>query len=114
MSLEVDDEIERTVRQRAADEGLSVNDLLARAFQAASEAGPSERVRGLLAQWQSSDVAGSLPTARPGAARIFDLWRELDAAMTDDERAAEDRLWEDVQRGLDATRAALDMRPLSG
>jgi hypothetical protein len=119
MSLDLRPEVERIVRERAAAEGVSVDDLLARTFAAASNAGEAERrVRALLAQWQAEDRTPAAPSphapgsAPPGEA-LFARWRELDAAMTDEEREAEDRLWEEVQRGLDETRALLGMRRFS-
>ena len=118
MSLHVRPEVEKVVRERAAAEGVSVDDLLARTFVAGRDAGnPETRVRALLAQWQTEDSMGSrLPpheTDRElsGAAQ-FAQWRELDAAMTDAEREAEDRLWDEVARGIDETRALLGMRQL--
>jgi hypothetical protein len=63
-----------------------------------------------LRQWQEQD--GRLLTPDVPARTLFAQWSEEDASMTDTERWAEDRLWEDFQESLNATRAALGMRQL--
>jgi hypothetical protein len=116
MSLDLSPEVEKAVRERAAAEGVSVDDLLGRTFAARGRASnPVRRVRALLADWRAADRTEVLPgsTGAETGEALFARWRELDAAMTADELEAEDNLWEDVRRGLDETRAALGMRPLS-
>lgn len=119
MSLELNPEVERMVRERAAADGVSVDDLLMYAFAGGGEAkSAEERVRALLAQWQARDCVQTVPLTRdPDGATfnetLFERWRELDTAMTEAEREAEDQLWEDVERGIEETRAQLGMRPLS-
>jgi len=43
---------------------------------------------------------------------LFAKWREEDAKMTDAEREAEDKLWDDFLHNLNETRASLGMEPL--
>jgi hypothetical protein len=119
MSLDVRPEVERMVRERAARQGVSVDDLLAQAFAGhpAPEA-PEQRVRRLLTEWQASDAVItavlSYANGHTPRASLLARWRESDTEMTDEEREAEDRLWEAVVQSIDETRAALGMRPLSG
>src|SRR4051812_19739044 len=118
MSLDLKPEVERIVRERADAAGVSVDDLLSRTFAVGGGAGDAtQRVQELLAQWQAEDRTPEAPHDGPDGAPAghlpFARWRELDATMTEAEREAEDRLWEDVQRGIDETRAALGMRRLS-
>lgn len=118
MSLELAPEVEKIVRERAAAEGLSVNDLLVRTFGADKGWNDAEmRVRALLAQWQTRDTLHVHPPLQAPAEvadgdTLFRRWRELDAVMTEEEREAEDRLWQDIQRGIDDTRVLLGMQPL--
>jgi hypothetical protein len=53
-------------------------------------------------------------TLRPdrSAAEHFARLEAEAAQMTDEEREAEDRIWEDFQNGMNETRAALGMRQL--
>jgi hypothetical protein len=108
LSLELDTEVERLVRQRAEAAGLSVNELLARTFSPT----PEQRVRALLAQWQAADRTAG-PVIDATADELVERWRAEDAAMTEEEREAEDRLWVEVVRGLNETRKALGMRRLT-
>jgi hypothetical protein len=72
-----------------------------------------EQVRSLLAAWQAADRTGRrVEPDVSGADASLTHWRDLDAPMSDAEREAEDRLWEEVLRGMDETRSALGMRPL--
>ena len=122
MSLDLSAEIENVVRERAAAEGVSVNDLLARTFihnkaQTSLPTDPKEHVQTLLAQWQAEDntfLRHPLLT-RPGETptqTFFRKWREEDFKMTDEEREAEDRLWEDLELGLKENSRDLRLRRL--
>jgi hypothetical protein len=64
-----------------------------------------------LRQWQEQD--GKTLTPDIPTRELFAQWAEEDAHMTDAEREAEDRLWEEFEKGINETRAALGMRPLS-
>jgi hypothetical protein len=78
---------------------------------------PRDRVNALLAQWQAADntpLRPPIPT-RPGETptqALFRMWEEEDAHMTDEEREAEDRLWEEIQQSLNGERAKTGMRTL--
>jgi hypothetical protein len=78
---------------------------------------PRDRVNALLAQWQAADstpLRPPIPT-RPGETptqALFRKWEEEDANMTDEEREAEDRLWEEIQQSLNGERTKTGMRTL--
>ena len=63
-----------------------------------------------LRQLQEQDGTKLMPSRT--TAELFAQWAEEDAKMTDEEREAEDRFWEDFQKGINETRAALGMRQL--
>jgi hypothetical protein len=63
-----------------------------------------------LSQWQEQD--GKTPMPDIPTQTLFARWAEEDAHMTDAERGAEDHLWEDFQKSINATRAELGMRRL--
>jgi hypothetical protein len=63
-----------------------------------------------LSQWQEQD--GKTLTPEIPTRTLFAQWAEEDTHMTDAERGAEDHLWEELQRSINATRAALGMRQL--
>ncbi len=121
MSLDLSPEIEKMIRERAAAEGVSVNDLLARAFAPdkiqTPPTDPTEQVLAMLAQWQAQDhtpLRTPIPT-RPGETptqALFRKWAEEDAHMTDDDREAEDRLWEDLEQSLKENGRAIRLRRL--
>ncbi len=71
---------------------------------------PAEELDRKLRQWQEQDGTRLMPTRT--AAELFAQWDKGVARMTEEERDAEDRLWEDFQKGINQTRAALGMRPL--
>lgn len=114
MSLELSPEIENAVRERAQAEGVSVNDLLARTFTPVPQStppnlppvrDPKAHVDALLAKWQAEDKTPlrSAPPTLPGETEtqaLFRKWAEEDAHMTDAERDAEARLWQDIEQGL--------------
>jgi hypothetical protein len=63
-----------------------------------------------LGQWQQQDGTSLAPDIPARA--MFAAWAEEDAKMTDAERDAEDRLWEDFQKGINETRTELGLRQL--
>jgi hypothetical protein len=76
---------------------------------------PRNRVRELLAQWQAEDHTPlrSPTPARPGETptqALFRKWAEEDALMSDEEKDAEDRLWEEIEKGIQENRLALGTR----
>ena len=48
--------------------------------------------------WQEQDGVKLMPEV--SAQSLFAKWAEEDASMTDEERDAEDRLWEKIEEGL--------------
>lgn len=61
-----------------------------------------------LRSWQERDgtkLSSDIPTQT-----LFDQWAEEDAQMTDDERKEEDRLWEDIEKGLTENSLRLQLR----
>jgi len=48
--------------------------------------------------WQEQDGSPLMPDI--SAQDLFALWADQDAKMTDEERTAEDRLWEDIENSL--------------
>jgi hypothetical protein len=78
---------------------------------------PRDRVNALLAQWQAADntpLRPPIPT-RPGETptqALFRKWEEEDARMTDEERDAEEKFWEEYEQSINAERTKLSMRTL--
>lgn len=78
---------------------------------------PMEEMRRRLREWQRQD---NTPLSQPvpprngltPTAALFEQWADEDARMTDTEREADDRLWEDFQKGIDAERRNTGMRTL--
>ncbi len=114
MSSELSPEIENVVRERAAAEGVSVNDLLAQTFAPMQHNtplpsppvhDPKAHVAALLARWQTADntplrpAPPTLPGETPTQA-LFRKWAEEDANMTKEEQEAETRLWQEIEQGL--------------
>lgn len=83
--------------------------------QIPSPANPKERVCALLAKWRTED---NTPTPSPIPTRngetptqaLFRKWEEEDSAMTEEEREAEDRLWQDIEKSLHENRFNLGSR----
>lgn len=78
---------------------------------------PKARVRALLSEWQTQDNTPTLPliptqNSETPTQALFRKWEEEDAAMTDEEREAEDRLWKEFQQSINAERAKAGMRTL--
>lgn len=63
-----------------------------------------------LRERQQGDKVKLMPTRT--AAELFAEWDRQGALMTEDERKAEEQLWEDFQMGINKTRAELGMRLL--
>jgi outer membrane phospholipase A len=67
-----------------------------------------QQVLDTLHQWQKE--TGGETATRTSAHELFSQWDAEAAQMTDEEREAEDSLWEDFQKGINDTRAELGMR----
>jgi hypothetical protein len=61
-----------------------------------------EEMDAKLRRWQEQTGTALLPDVP--APELFARWAEEDALMTEEEREAEDRLWEDIERGLTANK----------
>ena len=72
---------------------------------------PEANLDAKLRLWQEQDGTSLLPEV--STRTLFAQWAEEDARMTAEEREAEDRLWEGVERGLDENRGLL-FRRLAG
>ena len=122
MAIEVSPEIETVVRERAAAEGVSVNELLARIFATKKmivrpSLDPKGHVRSLLAQWQAQDKTPAIPpistqSGETPTQALFRKWEEEDANMKADEQEQDKKFWEEFQQSIDTERARSDMRPL--
>jgi hypothetical protein len=126
MSLQISPKVENMVRERAAAEGVSVEELLTRTFAPkqndvpqndAPIRDPKAHVQALLAQWQAQDNTPSLPPIQtlPGETptqALFRQWEEEAAAMTEEEKEAEDRLWAELEQGLRQNNRTLRLRTL--
>jgi hypothetical protein len=109
MSIDLAPEIETTLRRHAEREGVSINELLARAFPPVrTETTPDEaavddsaaRINTLLRRWQREY---GLPTRPDGkvhtpVAELFAQWDAEDTALTSEELDAEQRLWENIEQ----------------
>jgi hypothetical protein len=75
---------------------------------------PGQHVRALLTQWQSEDRTPlRMPATTPGETptqALFRKWAAEDANMSDEEKEAEDRLWEDIEQGNRENQLALSRR----
>jgi hypothetical protein len=86
-----------------------------RGVDQAAEPNCSDRVSELLVQWQAEDKTPlrTSPTPLQGetaAQALFRKWKDEDALMTDEEKAAEDRLWQDIEQGILNNRMDLSRR----
>lgn len=128
LTIELSPEEEARLREAARRQGLDAAALARKLVTerlpvtdvstgSAKELSPQERVRALLAQWQDQDnvPVPAAPEPLPGETptqALFRKWDAEDAAMTDEERAAEDRLWSEVEPALSGRRAGLHLRRL--
>jgi PHD/YefM family antitoxin component YafN of YafNO toxin-antitoxin module len=67
-------------------------------------------VQAKLHQWQKETETETFPAV--SAHQLFSRWAEEDAQMTDEEKEAEDYLWQDFEKGVNETRAVLGMRQI--
>jgi len=63
-----------------------------------------------LKQWQEETQTQTGPVI--SSQEQFAQWDLEDAAMTDEERVAEGKLWKEFEKGINENRAALGMRQL--
>jgi hypothetical protein len=67
-----------------------------------------DELDGKLRRWQAQDGVKLNPNIP--ASELFARWAEEDARMTEEERNAEGRLWEDIERGLAENRRTLRLK----
>src|ERR1051325_2868201 len=108
MLLTLTPDVEAAVERCAREEGVSPNDLLARTFGSNGKNDglpddPRERAIEIIRRLRASDPTipdpepiEMLPGETPTLA-LFRKWAEEDALLTDEEVAAENRLWEEIQ-----------------
>lgn len=64
-----------------------------------------------LRQWQQQDGTPLMPDVPANV--LFARWAEEDACMSDEEREAEDRLWEDLEQSIVQNERLLQLRRLT-
>jgi len=64
-----------------------------------------------LRKWQEQD--GTKLTPDVSTQSLFAEWAEEDRSMTDEEREAEDRLWDDLEQGLTGAGRTVHLRRLT-
>jgi len=70
----------------------------------------ADMVRAKLHRWQKETATETSPAI--SAHELFTRWAEEDSHMSPEEKAAEDRLWQDFEKDINETRASLGMRQL--
>jgi len=112
---------EESLSNEAMQSGLATSELAAKLLRehlaSQSALNPIEEMRLRIRKWQKqdntpspaqiADRSGMTPTAA-----LFQQWAEEDADKTDEEIAANDRLWADYQQGIDEERQKAGMRTL--
>jgi hypothetical protein len=117
MSLDLNPEVESQVLERARAAGTTASEYIARLLRsdapAPSPSDPIARVRELR---QQDDTPTALPPPNDGtmtpSEALFRQWEREDAALTDEERQAEEALWQQFQQGINAERDVAGMRRL--
>ncbi len=96
MSLQLAPEIETAVHQYAEREGVSLNELLRRAFPPVTAA---SSVQTLLQQWQKEYGLPPRPDGKVSAParELFARWEAEDAQLTQEEAAADQEIWTEYQ-----------------
>ena len=70
----------------------------------------ADLVRAKLHLWQKETATKTSPAT--SAHELFTRWAEEDSHMSEEEKAAEDRLWQDFEKSVNETRSSLGMRQL--
>ena len=97
----------------AIQNGLAAAELAAKLLRehlSSESMTPTERLQAKLREWQKETETETFPPT--SAHELFTRWAEEDANKTDEEIAANDRLWEDYQQGIDDERRKAGMRTL--
>src|SRR4051794_8210258 len=100
---------EARLHEVAESEGLQPADLVKRLIiehlPGVTPTDPIERMRARILEWQTQDetpilTASPPPNGLTPTAALFQQWEAEEAAMTEEERAANEKLWEEVQQGI--------------
>jgi hypothetical protein len=118
MSLDISPEVENLLEQEARRAGVSVDTLLTRTFAPQTEppsVNSAKQIRDLLTAWQKADNTPiALPAPNDGSMTpseaLFQQWRQEAIHMTDDEKQAEEHLWQQFQENINTERDACGMR----
>ena len=107
----LDENEEALLNDAARFAGLPAGDLVKRlAFDHLPVNSPPVDLDKLLGEMQQRD--GTPLQADVDAATLFAAWAEEDAALSDEERKAGERLWDEIEQGL-VENAGIEMRRLS-
>ena len=110
LTLDLEPEVEISLREAAAAEGISINELLARTFPPQiAKSSPRDHVQALLTRWQEQDQSPVAALVTSSEA-LFHKWDQEDAALTDAEQQTRAEQWELFQQGINAERTAAGMR----
>jgi len=113
-------ETESRIQEYAIHEGINADEAINQLLRFVTSSAPRDpvaHVRNLLAQCQQQD---GTPVAQPApndgsltpSEALFRKWDAEDAQLNDADRQAQAELWEQFQQGINAERAATDMRPV--
>lgn len=110
LTLELEPEVEISLREAAAAEGISISELLARTFAPrTTRSSPRAHVQALLTRWQAQDQTPAA-TLTTSSESLFQKWDEEDEALTDAEQQTRAEQWEQIKQGIDTERTAAGMR----
>lgn len=113
LTIDLSPSEEAQLSQVAKQTGLATEELVKKLVLAHLPARPahdSDDLDAKLRKWQEQD--GTKLTPDIPAHSLFAQWAAEDAEMTQAEREAEDRLWEDLEKGLTENSRVLQLRRL--
>jgi len=113
MQIDLTPALEARLSAAARQTGLAPAELVRRLVEEhlpSLVASDESALDALLRQRQEQDGTVLMPDI--ATQTLFAQWAEEDARMTDEEREAEDRFWQDFEKGINETRSALGMRLL--
>ena len=102
---------EARLSTEAIQSGLEPEELVQKLLREHLVSSPTtsiEAARLKLRQWQKETDTDTFPVV--SAHELFARWAEEDVDMTEEEIAADNRLWEEFQRGIDDERTKAGMR----
>lgn len=104
---------EARLSSEAIQYGLAPAELVAKVLREhlTSDTGVKQQaVLSKLHRWQKETGTETSPVV--SVRELFAQWNVEASGMTDAEHEAEDRIWDDFERGINETRASLGMRQL--